>query len=157
MAKTTSQAKNAIARCLWGTVHPYPSKKQLTQVWEHFQNQCAYCNKLLNRQNREGHMDHLVPLINGGANDLGNYALACRECNGDKKREKDWLSFLQREQPEHFELRKSNIETWIAKNIEQRTDIPEELRSSVIAAIERISSQIDREAAALRSERDSTG
>ena len=29
-------------------------------------------------------VDHIVPLVLGGANDRSNLALACRECNDDK-------------------------------------------------------------------------
>lgn len=42
--------------------------------------QCAYCGSTAEPL----HVDHIVPLIQGGGNDLGNLAVACRECNCGK-------------------------------------------------------------------------
>lgn len=39
---------------------------------------CAYCGAAATE------VDHIVPLIQGGSNDPGNLAAACRPCNGGK-------------------------------------------------------------------------
>lgn len=39
---------------------------------------CVYCGMDGN------HVDHVVPLIQGGTNDIGNLVVACRECNCGK-------------------------------------------------------------------------
>jgi 5-methylcytosine-specific restriction endonuclease McrA len=46
---------------------------------EHGQ-RCAYCNEI-----KPLTMDHIVPLINGGAHDVSNIVPACRSCNSSKR------------------------------------------------------------------------
>jgi 5-methylcytosine-specific restriction endonuclease McrA len=50
------------------------------QVLERDGRRCAYCGSL------EGpfHVDHVVPLIQGGTSDLDNLTVACRACNCGK-------------------------------------------------------------------------
>lgn len=49
-------------------------------VFERDGHECSYCGST------EGplHVDHIVPLIQGGTNDLSNLTVACRECNCGK-------------------------------------------------------------------------
>jgi hypothetical protein len=72
MAKSPSQAKNAVMRCLRGIVDPYPSKTEVARIWEFFGSTCVYCAHKMKRADRNGHQDHLVAFRDGGANDIGN-------------------------------------------------------------------------------------
>jgi hypothetical protein len=38
----------------------------------------------------EWNLDHLIPVCEGGSNDLENLVLSCVACNGDKGRNLDW-------------------------------------------------------------------
>lgn len=51
---------------------------------------CVFCKKDLSSafsrlDNREMHFDHIVPLNNGGINDVCNIQLSCQQCNLSKK------------------------------------------------------------------------
>jgi hypothetical protein len=59
MTKSISQAKNAVARAFRAILDPPLSKTQKKSVWYFFKAECCYCGKALNKDNREGHMDHL--------------------------------------------------------------------------------------------------
>ena len=48
---------------------------------------CYLCDKLLNMENST--IDHLIPKSLGGTNYLGNLAIACYDCNHDKKSDLD--------------------------------------------------------------------
>lgn len=50
---------------------------------------CPYCNQ----QITEGHVDHIVPVSNGGTNDRDNLVYACASCNLSKG-DKSLLEFL---------------------------------------------------------------
>jgi len=84
-----SQAKNLMQRALDTILDPPPPTNE--QIWQYFEAQCAYCGSTLNKNDRNGHIDHLIA---GGGNHLGNLVLACGPCNGDGKRELSWLDFL---------------------------------------------------------------
>lgn len=43
---------------------------------------CVYCRMFLDRNG--GHVDHVVPVCQGGTNDLDNLVLACSACNLQK-------------------------------------------------------------------------
>jgi hypothetical protein len=87
--KTLSQAKNAMRCALDDLIDPPPSKSLQKALREYFANLCAYCGQPAIR--REGHIDHADR--NGGSG-LGNLLLACKQCNGDEKREMAWDKFL---------------------------------------------------------------
>jgi hypothetical protein len=152
MAKSPSQAKNAIERCLRGIVDPYPSKTAVGLLWACFDSRCAYCGKAISRAKREGHMDHLVSFKDGGANDIGNHVLACKECNGNEKREENWEAFLRRKNPDEgkFLARKANIEEWVARNAGSRRHIPEDQRAAVLTAYRRLAAELDAAVSHLR-------
>ncbi len=87
--KTLSQATNTMRRALVDLVDPPPSEKLQRRLREHFADLCAYCG--LAAEPRSGHIDRARP---GGGNGLGNLLLACKECNGDLKREMNWEEFI---------------------------------------------------------------
>lgn len=45
---------------------------------EIYHDKCQYCGTKLNGT---GQIDHIVPKVNGGKDSLGNYTLACQDCN----------------------------------------------------------------------------
>lgn len=53
-------------------------------------NRCAVCKTKL----RKTHKDHIVPLVRGGSNDIGNIQLLCPSCNCSKQG-KDPIVFMQ--------------------------------------------------------------
>ena len=56
---------------------------------------CACCQKnLLKLESKKIHMDHIVPLIKGGANEDYNIQLLCQRCN-NQKNAKDPILFMQ--------------------------------------------------------------
>lgn len=108
-------AKNFIGRSLHGIIDPYPSIQEIEMLWEYFTSQCAYCGKKLDRESRYGHIDHLLNLDSLNYNNIHNCVLACQECNGNEKREQDWISFLKNKNKGDDELltaRKEQIEKW---------------------------------------------
>lgn len=112
---TPSMAKNTIKRSLRALVDRELSATEKTAIWVHFSSQCAYCGKKLTRVCREGHIDHLIPTTSGGTNHISNRVLSCSTCNGDEKREEDWISFLDRkiDDPATREARIRKIQSWV--------------------------------------------
>lgn len=55
------------------------SAKERTHVLEKTGGHCAYCGCELSLSDMQ--VDHLVPLYNGGTDDMANYLPACRSCN----------------------------------------------------------------------------
>ena len=45
---------------------------------------CAYCGSLLEEENEPWHVDHVVPLIQGGRDEMDNLLAACAKCNRRK-------------------------------------------------------------------------
>lgn len=126
MAKyTPSTAKNKIRRSLVAIYDPLPSKKEENTLWQYFESHCAYCNVLIDRNSRTGHLDHLVSSAEWGANNIHNLVLACAKCNGDEKREESWLSFLKRKSESELahNARRQKIELWRARNSSSKFSI----------------------------------
>lgn len=92
--QSSSQAKNTIKRSLFELISKSPTEKQKQQIWTYFGNKCAYCGIKLIREERKGHLDHIVPSADGGGNGMYNKLLACSKCNGDEKKDTDWETFL---------------------------------------------------------------
>jgi hypothetical protein len=86
---TVAQAKNSMRRAVAEILDPSPAS--VDAVWEHFRHRCAYCGCELDREARQGHIDHAEK---DGGNHLGNLVLACGTCNGDEKRDQSWREFL---------------------------------------------------------------
>lgn len=58
--------------------------KQIRQrVYEKYRGRCAYCGSAIEYKDMQ--VDHLVPLYNGGADDVENMMPACRSCNHYKR------------------------------------------------------------------------
>ena len=51
--------------------------------------------------------------MSGGTNHISNRVLSCAACNGDEKRDEDWLVFLRKKTPDQelFERRRKRIES----------------------------------------------
>jgi len=110
-----SQARNAIKRALKELLDPRLSKLEQASIWAHFQNQCAFCGAPIEKANRNGHLDHLVPESRGGRNALVNRVLGCHTGNGDEKLDADWREFLEtKEQSQIVRAeRVERIESWV--------------------------------------------
>jgi len=118
---TPSQARNAIKK-IKAIIDPKPSKAEKQQIWQHFENQCAYCGCELNPNERQAHLDHLVAESEGGSNRLCNLILTCAVCNGDEKRELDWQTFLRQKcqkdnmgETQEYQQRYNKITNWVTK------------------------------------------
>lgn len=135
MAKVTpSMAKNQIKRSLLQIVDLHPNKMQKQQIWRYFDNKCAYCDITIDPNSRQGHLDHLLAVQNGGSNDIYNFVLACNICNGDEKRETQWREFLiskcKNLSDSTYVERLTKIETW------QRQSIMSQIDTEVLARME---------------------
>ncbi|HEV7784427.1 MAG TPA: HNH endonuclease signature motif containing protein [Thermoanaerobaculia bacterium] len=116
---TPSMARSAIKRALLGVLDRYPSKKQVARMWEFFDDRCVYCQDTLSRQIRNGHVDHLVAVAEGGTNRLSNFVLSCGFCNGDERRESNWDEFLRwkaGKDSDAYDRRRSKILAWVELN-----------------------------------------
>mgnify|MGYP001571670986 CR=1 FL=1 len=72
------------------------TREDILQMLDLCNNQCYYCEDHVDQDFFE--IDHAIPMIRGGRNDLTNVVIACRSCN-ERKRHKTaeefmiWLSF----------------------------------------------------------------
>ena len=55
------------------------TKAQRLQVYKKYGGKCAYCGSHISLD--EMQVDHIKPLALGGADDISNFAPACRMCN----------------------------------------------------------------------------
>lgn len=108
------KAKNAMRRAVADLLSRPLTPREKDLVWEYFGSQCAYCDKVVDRTHRHGHMDHLDCSAVGGGNYIRNRVLACKECNGNEKREGDWQTFLKSKCTDAvmFKRRRDKIRTW---------------------------------------------
>jgi hypothetical protein len=146
---TPSMAKNTIKRSLRAIVDRELSATEKTAIWNHFSSQCAYCGKELTREDREGHIDHLIPTTSGGTNHISNRVLSCPTCNGDEKREEDWKSFLNRKivDPATREARIRRIQSWVQMHSHLKKPIDERILER---HIENVCNAFDTAVAALK-------
>lgn len=151
-AVTTSYAKNIIGRALREVVDRSPSKREIATLWGFFESGCAYCGALLSRDNKEGHVDHLVASSRGGVNHISNRVLSCARCNEKEKLDQPWEQFLRHKNPDEklFLQRRSKILEWTSRS-EVRRD--EELIKAAEQAAARVAACFDREVAGLREAR----
>lgn len=132
-APTPGYVRNIIRRCFHEQIDKSPTKSQVDKIWAYFHNSCAYCGKLLNRSNKEGHVDHLVSASRGGANNISNRVLSCAKCNEKEKLDKDWKKFLKRKVADNS-IRKERIikiEQWIKTQGSEHLIVSEELLQKV--------------------------
>lgn len=143
-------AKNIVRRALRAILDREPSVSEKTRVWTHFKSACAYCGKKLLRAARNAHLDHLV---HRGPNHISNRVLSCGICNGNEKRDRDWLEFLKGKAPTSAILRRrrSTIESWVASC--EATFLPHDKAAYVEREILRVIGAIDGAAERLRSNR----
>jgi 5-methylcytosine-specific restriction endonuclease McrA len=150
---TPSMAKNKIKRALGAILDPHPTENEKAMVWEYFENTCAYCGLVMERKSRAGHLDHVVSTADGGNNSIHNHVLSCWKCNGDEKREMEWVQFLKQKNIDiqSYELRKEKIENWLAKNENKK---PTETRAEAERIIEEALSQFDESVRKMRNLRE---
>lgn len=158
MAKVTpSMAKNQIKRSLLQVIDTHPNKSQKQQVWNYFDNKCAYCNIVIEPNSRKGHLDHLHAVRDGGSNDVYNFVLACNICNGDEKREMPWREFLvikcQNLPNSVYVERLVHIENWHQKSLMSQLDA--DLVFQVDAIIETAQASFENSIKQMRALRDS--
>lgn len=129
-----SMAKNQITRCLRALID-YPSKDEFEILWDFFKSRCAYCGVELNKSLHTNHYDHIEPNSRGGTNSIYNFALSCKKCNGDEKRERPWLEFLREKCSDDalFETRRLTIENWISRKENINNTKMEEALEIIIA------------------------
>ena len=91
-----------------------PAKDDHVLIWRHFDSACAYCGRPLNRNAKEGHIDHLIPASQGGANAIGNRVLSCANCNEKEKLDHPWEAFLRQKSVSDtvFAARREKIHSW---------------------------------------------
>lgn len=129
-------AKNCIQRSLWNVIDPSPTKARKNEIWKNFGNKCAFCGISLNRIERKGHVDHLFALNSSLTICRSIFVLACAECNGNEKRDKDWQQFLtdKCESPEIHATRLKAIEDWFQKTRKGSHPYPVELIKAITIA-----------------------
>ncbi len=127
-AVTPSYVKNMIRRCFSEIVDPSPTKRGVEAIWRHFGGRCAYCNKALRREAKEGHIDHLVCASSGGANAVANRVLSCSTCNEKEKLDKPWEEFLKSKarSDAEFAERRQRILDWQTANPPGEGSAPQE-------------------------------
>ncbi len=155
MAKyTPSTAKNHMRRALWALVDPLPNGEQVDELWSYFESSCAYCGTRLDRDGRAGHLDHLVPVSNGGTNEIFNHVLACARCNGDDKREEPWELFLGQTvaDPDVRAERRTRLVDWAAHA--ELKCIDESVKDQVRKAIDSSAAAFDLAVAQIRGLRE---
>jgi hypothetical protein len=132
---TAPQARNAIRKALVEIIDPKPKKREIDAMWHHFESRCAFCRIKLNRKDRKGHADHLVPASAGGHNHIYNRVLACATCNGDEKLDHDWHPFLKGVKTEEdIATRETRIEAWQAQHQAECSVEHADLAEALLAA-----------------------
>ena len=123
-APTPGYVKNMIRRSFSEVLDPSPTKKDERRIWEFFNHECAYCGKKLDKNKKEGHIDHLVSSSCGGRNNISNRVLSCATCNEKEKLDMDWHVFLKTKNPDRrlAEVRKLKIVEWQKQNKLQPID-----------------------------------
>ena len=134
---SVSMAKNVMRRAMNEIIDPPPREADIAVMWKHFRDRCAYCDKPLVRSTRDWHRDHLDPY---GSNRIANRVLACSICNGDEKRERDWVEFLGAKAGTDFAERKKRIDDWVTSH----ADVPGTESNVVRAKREEIERLIER-------------
>ena len=131
------QAKNLVARCLRNIIDPVPTTNERNEVWDYFENKCAYCGKEMSPTSRVGHLDHVISASEGGSNHISNSVLSCPGCNGDDKRELDWDAFLKEVAGEAYEDRRARIQAWL----DHEPGAKRSLSNKELAVLERVTSE----------------
>jgi hypothetical protein len=128
---TPPQARNFIRKSLQALADRHPSPSEIDELWRFFANECAYCGTHIERDSRRGHIDHLVPAAQGGGNGVTNRILSCATCNGDERRDRDWMEFLKAKAGAIYDERKRRIVEWAQTPRAARSDYDKELLEKV--------------------------
>lgn len=137
---TPGYTRNIIRRSLRELVDPSPTKKQVDQIWKYFKSTCAFCGRKLNRTNKDGHVDHLIPASGGGLNHMSNRVLACQHCNEKEKLDKDWKVFMKDKVSDSV-IRKKRIDyilKWMTINAPEEVIVDEKTLASVLALTNKV-------------------
>ena len=118
-------ARNIIRRALRTVVDRSPTARDVSALWTHFENSCAYCGAPLERARREGQIDHFVPTSAGGSNHIGNRVLSCGPCNRNEKQNAAGWEFLEQKvlDPTLLRQRRERIESWLASHPHNAVDV----------------------------------
>lgn len=113
-APTPGYVKNMIRRSLQEIVDPSPTKGDVQRIWTFFDSECAYCGKRLDKNGREGHIDHLFPSALNGMNHISNRVLSCAACNEAEKLDGAWQEFMVQKNPDPdiLRTRMAKIHQW---------------------------------------------
>lgn len=57
------------------------TKEEITKLFATFDGTCAYCSA---KTDETPHLEHIVPISDGGRNHISNLVIACRQCNFKK-------------------------------------------------------------------------
>lgn len=154
MTSTPAQVKCIIRRGLRNLIDPELTPNQKNKIWSFFHSQCAYCGIVLNRELREGHIDHLISESAGGKNCASNRVLACAPCNGNEKRETDWIQFLKSKCPREdvFQARLQKIMNWQSLN-PAPSAIDPEIANIVQVEIDQLTAGFDNACSRIKSAR----
>ncbi len=63
--------------------HGSHTMEELVNIFIHQSGKCFYCGEQL-MSSREGHFDHIIPLVRGGSDSADNIVFSCRPCNWSK-------------------------------------------------------------------------
>ncbi len=157
MAKDTpSIAKNKIKRCLNAILDPHPESSDVDHIWKYFESSCAYCGVLIDRNSRQGHLDHAIPASRGGTNSIYSHVLACGRCNGDEKREEAWETFLAKKcaSTDILNQRRTRIIQWLSMTDSGTRSKNEDIRLRAQAIIESAIASFDRSVSEMKCLRD---
>lgn len=66
------------------------TKEELQQRYAAQQGRCHWCHQKLGKHARTWHADHVIPLAEGGSNDIGNIVVSCASCNYSKGARMPW-------------------------------------------------------------------
>lgn len=86
----------------------YISKNIRQAVKERAKSYCEYCKKPTGYTFYNHHIDHIIPPLHGGNNELDNLAFACFQCNSAKSSQIASYDLITRELVALFNPRQDN-------------------------------------------------
>jgi len=91
------------------------SHKEWLEILECFNNRCAFCGILDNKNPRTGLIpDHLTPTTENGEMCIGNIVPSCHECN-DRRGSKYWIDYINASDYDDKESKISRIKQYLKK------------------------------------------
>jgi CRISPR/Cas system Type II protein with McrA/HNH and RuvC-like nuclease domain len=149
---TVPYARNIIRRTLFEIIDPSPAKREIDEVWIHFESACAYCATPLVRGTKQAHLDHLVPTSAGGRNHVANRVLSCATCNEHEKREMPWEDFLAQKtrSTDEFSMRRQKVLDWTTRFSENEVQLRPEVLALLNDAVDEATSAFTRQVERIR-------